>query len=327
MYSPHANFQSQQTSAKPVPDATVDDAKELVSSSPTEIPNDQLPLQDVPPSKGNRYIKYAVALLLLGFILFVILDSTIGQMYVRDGVNSFLEWIEDNPAPGVFAFVLVYFAATVLFVPGSILTLGAGFVFANAFGLGPGLLLGSIAVFVGASGGALVSFLLARYLLRDWVGGLTKKYAIFAALDSALAEKGFRIMALLRLSPIIPFTALNYVAGVTAVSFLHYALALFAILPGTILYVFLGASAGSLTDAAMNGSDNATVTIIVVVVGVFFGILAVGLTSYYAKQELHKVTKENQDDAPESNDIESQGGNESRTVGDLEISYDMSTDH
>jgi uncharacterized membrane protein YdjX (TVP38/TMEM64 family) len=94
---------------------------------------------------------------------------------------------------------------------------------------------------------------------------------------------------LLRLSPIIPFNAINYVAGVSAISLANYCLALIGILPGTILFIFLGASAGSLTDSAGSG-DNKTVTIIVVVVGAFFGIFAVVLTSYYAKKELNRVS-------------------------------------
>jgi uncharacterized membrane protein YdjX (TVP38/TMEM64 family) len=171
------------------------------------------------------------------------------------------------------------------------LTLGAGFVFADAFGLGPGLLLGTLAVFFGASAGAILSFLIGRFLLRGWVSRLTRKYTVFDALDKALAQNGFRIMALLRLSPIIPFNVLNYVAGVTAVGFWEYFWALLAILPGTTLYVFLGASAGSLTDSAGSG-DSLTVTIVVIVTGVFFGVLAVALTSYYARQELKRATQE-----------------------------------
>lgn len=252
-----------------------------------EIPHDS-DVQEVQARCGGK--KNIVALILVAFIVFVILDSTIGEGWIRDGVNIFLQWIEENPVPGLFVFIVVYFVATVLFVPGSILTLGAGFVFANAFGLGAGMLLGTLSVFFGASAGAIAAFLLGRFLLRGWVSGLTEKYSIFGALDSALAEKGFRIMASLRLSPIIPFVALNYIAGVTAIGFWEYVWALFAILPGTILYVFLGASAGSLTDSA-NSGDNTTVTIIVIVVGVVFGILAVGLTSYYAKQELNKITR------------------------------------
>ena len=77
----------------------------------------------------------------------------------------------------------LFIVCTVLFVPGSILTLGAGFVFANAFGLGVGLLIGTLSVFFGASAGAIIAFLLGRYLLRDWVQGLASKYAIFEALD------------------------------------------------------------------------------------------------------------------------------------------------
>eukprot|EP00540_Astrosyne_radiata_P010624 CAMPEP_0116835700 /NCGR_PEP_ID=MMETSP0418-20121206/7690_1 /TAXON_ID=1158023 /ORGANISM="Astrosyne radiata, Strain 13vi08-1A" /LENGTH=407 /DNA_ID=CAMNT_0004465395 /DNA_START=48 /DNA_END=1271 /DNA_ORIENTATION=- len=267
----------------------------------TEIPESSAPpsgvtsaadTKDMPSTdKWAVYKKLFIGLLLLGFVIYVIVDSvTAGN--VRSTIESFLDWIEDNPIPGFFAFMVVYFVATVLFVPGSILTLGSGFVFANSFGLGPGVLLGSLSVFLGASAGATVSFLLGRYLLRQWVKKLTKKYAIFEALDVALEEKGFRIMTLLRLSPIIPFNAINYIAGVTAISLTSYALALIAILPGTVLYVFLGASAGSLADSAMSGSDNTTVTIIVVAVGCVFGIFAIGLTSYYAKKELNRVIAE-----------------------------------
>ena len=255
---------------------------------------DEMPAADttqLPEERTGRWAKLLLALVLVGFILFVVLDSTIGNGWVLDAVEAFLEWIEDNPVPGIFVFIVVYFVATIFFVPGSILTLGAGFVFANAFGLGAGVLLGTLAVFFGASSGATVAFLLGRFLLRDWVSRKTEQYTIFEALDNALAEKGFRIMALLRLSPIIPFNVLNYIAGVTAIGFWQYIWAMFAILPGTVLYVFLGASAGSLADSA-NSGDDSTVTIVVVVVGVVFGVLAVALTSYYARQELNKVTEQ-----------------------------------
>jgi len=130
---------------------------------------------------------------------------------------------------------------------------------------------------------------------------LTKKYVFFEAIDAALEDKGFRIMALLRLSPIIPFTALNYIGGVTAVSFLAYTWALFAILPGTILYVFLGASAGSLADSASSGG-NSTIRIVTIVVGITFGVIGIAATSYYAKKELRKITEraemESDDETP-----------------------------
>jgi membrane protein DedA with SNARE-associated domain len=97
-----------------------------------------------------------------------------------------------------------------------------------------------------------------------------------------------------RLSPIIPFSALNYLAGALSVSLRDYLLSLFAIIPGTVLYVFLGASAGSLADSSSSGSSNTTVTIIVVVAGVVLGVLAIYLTTRYARKELHRIIEERQ---------------------------------
>ena len=203
-------------------------------------------------------------------------------------MRSFLQWVEANPGGGVLVFMLVIFCTTLLFIPGVILTFGSGYVFTNAFGLGIGVLLGSTAVFVGVSAGAITSFLLGRFLLRDCVSGLTKKFKILEALDNAMEEKGFRIMVLLRLSPIIyasPY--INYGAGGMAVSFTSFAISLFAILPATFMFVFLGASAGSLADSS---GGNSKTTTIVLVIGIIFSVFAVAMTTYYARQELFKVT-------------------------------------
>lgn len=298
---------------------------------------------------SNSYKKTAVGLVLLAFIIFVIADALTNK-YVRTGILQFLEWIEGHPVAGVLSFILVYFLATICFVPGSVLTLGAGFVFSAALNnndddgsssLWKGVLLGTCAVFVGASLGAIAAFLLGRYLFRDGcVGRLTQRYTVFAALDNALEKKGLRIMILLRLSPIVPFNALNYIAGVTGIKFWHYCLACFGMLPGTILYVFLGASAGSLaeiggsgdtdgdgdtdtdTDTGTDGEaveeeleENKTVTITVIVVGIVFGVLAVAVTSYYAKQELNKVLE---DAEKEKEDEDDENENENENEDDEE---------
>jgi uncharacterized membrane protein YdjX (TVP38/TMEM64 family) len=236
-------------------------------------------------------------------------------------------------------FLSVYMFATVLFIPGSILTLGSGFVFSMAFGLGAGVVLGTISVFIGACFGAISAFVLGRYLLKDQVSKLSRKYAIFQALNLALEANGLKIFLLLRcvimklqvlfsiafcfssflrfirLSPIIPFTVLNYIAGALSVSFRDYVLALIAILPGTVLYVFLGASAGSLTDS-MNSGQDPTVTIVVVVVGIVFGILAICLTTRYARKELNRLLDERRS-------TESGAGEE--TMSSLEVGAQIRT--
>jgi uncharacterized membrane protein YdjX (TVP38/TMEM64 family) len=235
----------------------------------------------------NYLLPISIGLILLGLIIYIIVDSvTTGN--VRRGLESFLAWIQANPGAGTVSFMLMYAVATVIFVPGSLLTLGAGFVFSATFGLGLGIFLGTLVVFVGACAGAMVSFLLARYLLRKQVEKLSKKYAIFEAIDTAIRENGFKIFVLLRLSPLIPYNVFNYIGGVTAVSFRSYCFALIGILPGTVLYVFLGASAGSLTESAMSGTDP-TVTIIVLVLGLVPSVAAVWLTARYAKRELNRT--------------------------------------
>jgi len=83
----------------------------------------------------------------------------------------------------------------------------------------------------------------------------------------------------------------NYIGGVSSVKFRDYCLALFAMIPGTVLFVFLGASAGSLAESATSGSDP-TVTIVVVVVGAFLGIVTIWLTTRYARKELNRILEE-----------------------------------
>jgi uncharacterized membrane protein YdjX (TVP38/TMEM64 family) len=254
----------------------------------TEIDSVEEQLQDERRLTRNHRIRMVVGLFLLAFIAFVISDSLTNK-FIRKGITDFFGWVEENPGDGVLAFILVIFSTTVLFIPGIILTFGSGYVFANAFGFGIGLLMGTIVVFAGAGAGAIVSFLLGRFLLRDCVVGLSKKFKMFEALDKAMEEKGLRIMLLLRLSPLIfasPY--LNYGAGGMAVSFGAYTLSLLAILPACVMFVFLGASAGSLADSSGRGNSKAQV--VVMAIGIVISVLAIALTSYYVRQELRKIS-------------------------------------
>ncbi|KAL7525271.1 hypothetical protein ACHAWF_001291, partial [Thalassiosira exigua] len=126
------------------------------------------------------------------FVLaFVVVDALTAQR-IASGFQKFLDWMASNLAAGFFAFVGVYFLATMAFMPGMILTLGAGVIFGNAAGLRPGVALASTAVFVGASAGAVASFLLGRYLFRGWVERkLVRKYPVIKALDLLSSEEGF----------------------------------------------------------------------------------------------------------------------------------------
>lgn len=153
-------------------------------------------------------------------------------------LRSALEWINQLGAIGAIAYIALYIIATIAFLPGSIVTLGAGVVF--------GLVLGSLYVFIGASLGATVAFLIGRYLARDWVFKKIASNEKFRAIDEAVGKEGFKIVLLTRLSPVFPFNLLNYAFGVTGVSLKDYIFGFVGMIPGTIMYVYLGSLAGSL---------------------------------------------------------------------------------
>src|SRR5216683_405301 len=153
--------------------------------------------------------------------------------HVQDLLKSALDWIGKLGPWGPVIFVGLYVVATVLFIPGSVLTLGAGAVF--------GVALGSVCVSIGATLGATAAFLVGRYLARDAIARKIAKHETFAAIDRAVADEGWKIILLTRLSPVFPFTLLNYAFGLTRVKLSHYVLASWlGMIPGTVMYVYLG---------------------------------------------------------------------------------------
>jgi uncharacterized membrane protein YdjX (TVP38/TMEM64 family) len=165
---------------------------------------------------------------------------------VTQWLQAFNQWVSGHGALGFGLFVLVYVAATVLFVPGFALTVGAGFAF--------GLLRGVIAVSIGSTIGAALAFLIARYVARQKIEAMAGKNERFKAIDRAIGEQGARLIFLLRLSPLIPFNLSNYFYGLTGVRFWPYVLASWlGMLPGTLLYVSLGAAGKAGLEAAANG--------------------------------------------------------------------------
>jgi uncharacterized membrane protein YdjX (TVP38/TMEM64 family) len=242
---------------------------------------------------SSSWKRWLVFLVLISSIIFVIVDSTVGNGIIKATLLSFLDWVEHHPFRGAVLVCFVYIIATVLFVPGSVLTLGAGYALGSAIPGPVGVLVATTAVFIGASIGSVCSFLLGRYLFRDCVMSLASNYPVFRAVDGALQENGLKIMILLRLSPLIPYNALDYMSGITAIPLRDYTLALFALLPGSLMLCFVGASASSLADST-SGTDTGasrTVKIITIVCGVVFGASGLFAVSYYSKKELDRVSR------------------------------------
>lgn len=195
------------------------------------------------PSKRNPV---KIGLVVLGAAAVV---AAIYLLDLQSYLRAALEWIEGLGAWSVFVYIALYVLATVLMIPASVLTLGAGAIWGVLWGLP----IVSISSILGAS----AAFLVGRYLARGWVSQRLEGREKFKAVDEAVGEEGWKVVALTRLSPVFPFNLQNYAYGLTSISFWQYFFASWvAMLPGTLMYVYIGAAAGSLanvgadTDAA-----------------------------------------------------------------------------
>lgn len=245
--------------------------------------------ETAPMSKCDIAKRAAVVIVLLAVVIYVTIDSFTTK-HVLDALESFLSWVKDAGAIGPVVFAAVYFAGTILFFPGSVLTIGSGFAFSQAFGQGWGIVAGSLVVMVGATSGAAAAFLLGRYALRSLVADKAAKYRILAAIDRALQGQGFKMVVLLRLSPVIPFNAFNYFMGLTGVGFVPYVLGSIGMIPGTVFFVYLGSLLSDVKNAISGDSSDESPAVkwTIFAVGIVATVVAIVLVSIYARRELSK---------------------------------------
>src|SRR5882724_4651439 len=197
--------------------------------------------------------------------------------HVQDLLKEALGWIGKLGPWGPVIFIALYIVATVFFIPGSVLTLGAGAVF--------GVVLGSVYVSISATLGATAAFLVGRYLARDAIARKIEKNEKFATIDRAVADEGWKIVLLTRLSPVFPFTLLNYAFGLTRVKLSHYVLASWlGMIPGTVMYVYLG----SLVNIGAGHRQRTTGEWVLYGVGLLATVIVTVFVTRLAKKALAK---------------------------------------
>jgi uncharacterized membrane protein YdjX (TVP38/TMEM64 family) len=201
---------------------------------------------------------------------------------VGEGITRMEAWIESLGGWGPAMFALIYVIAAVAMIPGGLLTIAAGAIF--------GLLWGFIAVSIGSTIGAALAFLIGRYFARNTVKEQTAKYPKFAAVDRAIDEGGWRIIAMLRLVPLFPFNVGNYLLGLTPVKFWHYVLASWiAMMPGTLVYVYLGHVGRKGVEAAAGEAGLHPLEWVLMIVGF---LVAVAVTVYITKLAKRKLDEQ-----------------------------------
>lgn len=195
-------------------------------------------------------------------------------------VEALRSWAEARGTTGMVAFGAIYVVLALLFVPGAALTVMAGAV----YGVGWGVVVVAIATSVADA----AAFLLGRHVARDAVVRLMARHPRFKLVDRTITRGGWRIVALIRLNPTIPYSASNYLFGVTGVSFPSFLLSSgFFTLPGAFAYLYLG-YVGAET---IGGSNRNSVEWALLVLGLVATIVAIAYVTVLARRALDDLER------------------------------------
>jgi uncharacterized membrane protein YdjX (TVP38/TMEM64 family) len=162
------------------------------------------------------------------------------QAHPQDTLQAGVDAVQAMGPSGVLVFGLIYLVAEILAVPATPLTLSAGYLF--------GVVQGTAIVLLAATAAACVAFFIGKTFLRSWVEKTLQENPKFAKLDKAIGKEGFKLLLLVRLSPIFPFALSNYVYGASSIDFASYFWGtLLGFAPGTVAYVYTGMVGKALT--------------------------------------------------------------------------------
>lgn len=227
-------------------------------------------------------MKWRLAILVLMLVVAAVLVARSG-IDVSELTQRFVETLQAQGDLGLVWLALAYIPASVLFFPAALLTLAGGF----TFGFGKTL----VAVSLGSTVGATAAFLAGRTLLRGLIEHKVASDVRFRALDAAVAEQGFKIVMLTRLSPVLPFNLLNYAFGLTKVRLRDFVLASWiGMFPGTVLYVSIGSAAKSLSDILAGRSEGGVAQKVLFGVGVVATLVVSVLLARMARKALADAT-------------------------------------
>lgn len=231
--------------------------------------------------------RLAVALVLLccGVLVSITFDA--------DKVESLLLWVQENKSQGSLLFLALYIAGVILMLPAMVMAMASGAIF--------GIFGGALLSWIGSSGGQVIAFIIGRYLLRDIViSYLTAQFPKWTAVDRALVTDGWKLVTLLRLSPIAPWNILNYALSVTSVPLAAYTIASsLAIMPYLFLFVYFGSMARSLADifTGAAGLDTSS-TIIMGIISCTAMVGIVWYTTHISRKAVNSALREHGEGLP-----------------------------
>ena len=200
---------------------------------------------------------------------------------VADWFQAGAQWNRTHPLGGALLFIIACTLGAVLFVPGSLIAMSAGFVY--------GFPVGSLVGLVAISAGACAAFLSGRLLVRDWAAAQIRRRPRLRAIDRAVDQQALVLVALTRLSLIIPYNVLNYVLGATAVKTLPYVLGTtVGMIPATLLYTYLGTLASDFGEIRSGKLGNGLPSGWLLL----FGLIVLAVAAYLVQRAAARTLKD-----------------------------------
>lgn len=259
----------------------------------TSSSSDPIPLDDDLVFHKRPTFWFKVSMIM---VLLVIL--TLAAIYYENILNifgAFILWIEEHPVDGIIAYLAFCILWLVCFLPETVLTVGAGFVFTHIYGT-KGIVIAVVIVFVGSQLGMMVAFLNGRYLMRQCTERLAAKYATLLLVDQIVEQHGLKMTLILRLTPLTPYNVMNYFMGITSISMVDYVAGNFGILPDCVMMSFVGSFLSSISQIG-NVSDGLSdsqrrTMLIFTICGTVAAVLLFVWMTVMAKREFYKMSAE-----------------------------------
>lgn len=216
--------------------------------------------------------------------LFVIFVLILIANYVGDYITPTEEWIKAQGVFGPIIYILAFWVGTIIFIPGNLFAIASGLLF--------GLVSGFIYTSIAEVSGAILLFLIARYVARNMVEKHLRSHPKFFEIDKLVSKKGEKVMMLLRLVP-LPYTFLCYFFGISEVSFKDYVIALSVIFPKLFLIVYYGYVANKLTKlSAGTAGGYSDIHYISLILGVIVSIIAIAYIGHFVLLVLRKADQQ-----------------------------------
>ncbi len=239
----------------------------------------------------SRTKKLLSFLIITSLILVIIEYILYNNVHISTFTSNFLDWMAHYGDIAVLSYIVMMSLLTLFFVPPSLFVFASGFIFQDVYGKS-GIMVAWVSSFIGTLIGGSLGFWRARYLSRDLVEILLRRYPILRAVDVAIVKNSLRVMMLMRLNPLIPFGVLNYIFGISGVEMVMFLLAMPAVLPWHLFLVCLGAvSSGMMYIGGEEGGnilEDNVFGVILISTGIASGIIGLVITWRFAKKELQK---------------------------------------